>query len=103
MAIQFNSINYIHNNTISGGSMISYGSGQEWLILLRRFIREQDKRNEAIQALLQAFMDMETTKGADALPEIMELQKANVKYLNIFKEIIEEGVQNGCREENQEP
>ena len=103
MAIQFNSINYIHNNTISGGSMISYGSGQQWLILLRRFIREQDKRNEAIHALLQTLMDMETTKGTDILPEIMELQKANVQYLNVFKEVIKEEPQDEGDEYDQVP
>ena len=101
MAIQFNSINYIHNNTISGGSMISYESGQEWLILLRRFIQEQDKRNQAIHALLQTLMEMEATKKADILPEIMELLKANVKYLDIFKEVFEKDGQNGRDEDNQ--
>jgi len=81
--------------------MISYESGQEWLILLRRFIQEQDKRNQAIHALLQTLMEMEATKKADILPEIMELLKANVKYLDIFKEVIEKDGQNGRDEDNQ--
>ncbi|MCE7058138.1 hypothetical protein LZF95_25875 [Algoriphagus sp. AGSA1] len=91
MATQFNTINFIRNCTVSDNSnMIYSGLGQEWLILLKKFIQEQDQRNEAINQLLHIIMESGVTESSAFLPKIIELQNDNIKYLNIFKEVIGE-------------
>lgn len=91
MKTQFNTINFIRNCSASDNSNLIYsGSGQEWLIILKKFIQEQDQRNHAINQLLQIIMEKGGSESTAILPEIIELQSDNVKFLNIFKEVIGE-------------
>lgn len=92
MKTQFNSINFIQNCTASDNSnLIFSASGQEWLIILKKFIQEQDQRNDAINQLLQIIAERGAGDNTAILTELTELQNDNIKYLNIFKEVIGEG------------
>ena len=92
MKTQFNTINFIQNGIASDNSnLIFSASGQEWLIILKKFIQEQDQRNDAINQLIQIIEEREVGDNSAILAELTELQNDNIKYLNIFKGVIEEG------------
>jgi len=91
MKTQINTINFIQNCTaFDNSNLIFSASGQEWLIILKKFIQEQDQRNDAINQLLQIIVEREVGDNTAILAELTELQNDNIKYLNIFKEVIGE-------------
>ncbi len=69
--------------------MVNSGIGQEWQFLLRKFIQEQEQRNEAINRLILILKEKQASEGSDVLSELIEQQEDNIKFLDIFKGLLD--------------